>query len=108
MALATLHISSDEFYDLCPVEFTHAMTIIDKQQEQQFKTSMEVARFLAVHLWNSSERSLKKPEFTAQKLIPFTWDKEVEKEPQSMNDMLNTMLGVAARGNAAAKRKSKG
>lgn len=63
-------------------------------------------RFLAMHIWNSSGRSLKRQEWDVTKLIPFDWDRQVVKK-QTMEEMLSTMYGIASQQNAYVRNLEK-
>lgn len=110
MALAILGISADDFYDLCPVEYATAIEIkqdIENRKQENFvKTTMEAARFVAVHIWNSAGRSLKRQQFDPKKLIPLSWDKQ-ERHQQTPQEMMATMFSIAANQNATIRKLEK-
>lgn len=78
---------------MTPAEFHYAMEAHSTYENSQYKTKMEVARFLATHLWNSAGKSLKRSQFDPRKLIPFGWDVEVKKA-QTMDEMKSVMFGL--------------
>ncbi|MFP4047477.1 MAG: hypothetical protein ACLFT4_06925, partial [Bacteroidales bacterium] len=79
---------------MTPVEFHYSMEAHSIYENEQFKVKMEVARFLATHVWNSAGKSLKKKEFNPRKLIPFDWDKPIIREKQTMEEMKSVMFGL--------------
>lgn len=91
---------------MTPVEFTHAIKYITKEEEEHYKIQMEASRFLAMHMWNSAGKSMKRPEWDVQKLIPFTWDRQVVKK-QTVQEMMSTMFGIASQQNAYVKQMEK-
>ena len=90
-------MSINEFYELTPVEFDEALkaltTLMTKDHERNFKTSMEVARYLAVHIWNSAGKSLKHPIRNIQEAFPFSWE---EQKSQTIEEMTQAVRGIAA------------
>lgn len=59
------------------------------------KSRMEAARFVAVHVWNSAGKSMKRGQFDPHKLLPFPWDYKAPKPKQSVQQLKSTMMGIA-------------
>lgn len=91
---------------MAPVEFANAVEAYQTRENNQFRADMEVARFLATHIWNSSGRTLKKNEFNPRKLIPFE-DDPVEKKQQSVEEMKSIMMGITKTQNLREEQKEK-
>lgn len=78
------------------------------RQELFVRTVFEAARLVAVHIWNSSGKTLKRQQFDPKKLIPFSWDKQdALKTKQSTQQMLATMLSIASQQNAHVRQVEK-
>jgi len=92
MAIATLGISSEEFYDLDAVEFYNALKVISENRRAQSRESYEVARFGAVQIINM-ELMLKgrNPIQDPADYVSFIWEKKKEKG-QSLEDMKKQVL----------------
>lgn len=76
-----------------------------KQENEDFKATMEAARFVSTHVWNAAGKSLKKNEFDPVKLLPFGWDKPKQKEVQSADEMKDFMFGIAKTQNKRVEKK---
>jgi len=79
---------------MTPIEFHYSMEAHSTYENAQFRTKMEVARFVATHLWNSAGKSLKKKQFNPKKLIPFDWDEPEVRKEQTMEEMKSIMFGL--------------
>jgi hypothetical protein len=106
IAIAVLHLSTEEFYELAPIEFKYAIKIVNEREKEQFKTKYEVARYLARHIWNSAGRSLKKGyEYKEPKEVGlFNWEVEEKlQEKQTPEEIKGGLLRIF--GGAVKKKK---
>lgn len=101
MAIAKLHITPEEFYELTVIEFKYAMKVIQDEELAQYKTKYEVARYLARHIWNSAG-VLKKLFDEPKDVGLFGW--EIQKEQrellhkhQTVDQMKRQLLRIAKR-----------
>lgn len=84
----------------------------EKKQEdkdvQKFRTSWEVSRYLAKHIWNSQGRTLKRLFKKDTDFEKFYWEVEerVNKKQQSQSEMKTILMGFAAGLKTIKKKKS--
>lgn len=105
LGLAKFGLSVLEFYEYTPREFSHALKIKEQEETAQYRTTMEAARLVAVNVWNSAGKSLKKAVADPTKLVPLPWDKERVPKKQSAEDMLAIVKTLAVRQNSKFKDK---
>ena len=102
-------MSVDGFYDLTPIEFKHAMKVVNEDSLDRFKTQYEVSRYLAYHIWNSAGKTLKGNGLSKVSDVGlFSWEADAKlKEQQSQDDIKNTLLGFAKRMNKSFSKNKK-
>lgn len=106
MALAKLHIGVDEFYGLTPIEFKYAIKFINDDVSANFKTTYEAARYVVYHIWNSAGKSLKQLYKEPKEVGLFDWETEEQVfRQQTVEEMKNTLFGIAASFNGKKNRK---
>lgn len=105
LGLAKFGLSVQQFYEYTPREFSHALKIKGQEETNTYRTAMEAARLVAVNVWNSAGKSLKKTEEDPTKLVPLPWDKERAPKKQSAEDMLAIARTLAIRQNSKFKEK---
>lgn len=113
-AMAALHISSEEFFDMAPVEFYYAIKALGEQRESEFRQQLVIARTQAYMIINGQvgmkkEWLLKSP----QELGLFHWEEgydKVEKKEvqrQSLEEMKTVLMDIVTKHNEQiAKRES--
>jgi hypothetical protein len=76
ICVSTFGLSSNEFYDLTPIEYKYAIITTNNREESLFKLRYEIARFIAKHIWNAAGKSLKKGKYlkTGKEVEPFYWE----------------------------------
>jgi len=102
-AVARLGVTPSEFYEMTPSEFYTSMAFKAQMEKEEYKSKMEAARYIATHVWNASQRSLKKTQMDPTKLLPFAWDKK-EKPKQSIAAMKSILVGLTHRQNKKTER----
>lgn len=120
MAIAYLGLTVDDFNDLTPKEFDEALKAWYKLKNQESQTNIrvqyEVARFLAVQIWNSAGKMLKSDIKSPKEFFPFPWDNEDQEEghvkesgKQSIDEMKMQfyLIAQAFKGNKELKTKPK-
>lgn len=107
MAVSRLGITPAEFYEMTPSEFYTALSIKADMEMEEMRVQFEAARYVATHVWNASERPLKKPELDPTKLLPFAWDKKRKPTKQTPQQMLSVMMGIASRNNKNLQKNGK-
>lgn len=106
LAVAKLSIPVDAFYDMTPREFYYALKAKMNEEDNQFKSMMEAARFISMNIWNSAGKSLKKSITDPKKLLPFPWDKIAIKK-QSAEEMKSILMGIARDQNRYVEEQEK-
>ena len=81
---------------MAPIEFFKALEAKNEILREDYKTQMEAARFIVVHIWNSRNKELRQPEYDPQKFYPFPWEKDIqEHKKQSTQEMKGILEGLA-------------
>lgn len=94
IAVAKLGLTVDAFYDMTPREFFFALKAKTQEEDNNFKSMMEAARYISLNIWNSAGKSLKRAETDPKKLLPLPWDKITVKK-QSVEEMKSILMGIA-------------
>lgn len=103
MAIATLGISSEEFYDLSPVEFYYALQHASEHRRAQSRELYEISRFGAVIMANAY---LGKHGYTtAQDCVQFEWEKKVIPKKQSVDEMKAVIMTIGRANKAEFKKR---
>ena len=93
IAIATLHISASEFFDLSPIEFYYGMKAVGDRREEEYHVRYEVARYMAVNIINLTSQILKEPFRDHRDLTRFPWEKK--DEPQSQEKVVEQAMIMA-------------
>ncbi|MFA6336268.1 MAG: hypothetical protein WCX48_12105 [Bacteroidales bacterium] len=88
-AIAKLHISAFEFYDLVPVEFIHAIEVYNETCKNDIQTQYEVARWQTCHMYNMQGKIVKNCIQNVKDIEKFPWEQHVV---QTMEDMKLKLL----------------
>ena len=104
VAVAQLGISIDEFYEMTPREFHFALESLREYRQAHSRELYEIARY---QTWLGVRHKYKPVLNSPTKLGKFDWESGVEQQVQSMEQMKNTMLGIATAHNASLKKKGK-
>ena len=93
--MATLGVSSEEFFDLSPVEFYYALKTTREFRRAASKEAYEIAREQAVWIINYTSTRLKDPFKSPTDMVKFVWENEPNKEKQSVDDMKRAITRIA-------------
>ena len=99
-------MSVDGFYDLTPIEFKYALKSVREREMDAYKTTYEVARYIAYQVWNSAGRSLKQLYKEPKEVGLFGWESEEQLyRQQSVEEIKNTLFGIASSFNKDKKKR---
>jgi len=98
MAIAALGITSEEFYDMSPVEFYYAIQAVSEQRQNvqmaDTRERYEMMRLQTVLLINHQiGREVRYQYKNVEDLIKFRWEEGISKK-QSVDEMKRTLLGI--------------
>ena len=98
IALSRLHINTEAFYALTPIEFDYALKDINNEMKANQRLPYEVARFMLMHQWNMQGRFLKHKMKRVQDVTMFTWEQEENEKgsEQSVTTMKTKLLNIYA------------
>ena len=106
IAISHLYTSVDGFYDLTPLEFKYALRSVRERETDVYKTTYEVARYIAYHIWNSAGKSLKQLYKEPKEVGRFGWEAEDQLfRQQSVDEIKNTLFVIAESFNGRKKKK---
>lgn len=93
--MGSLGLRSDEFYDLSPREFWHAMNAFGEVKMMESRNRFEVARYNAVAIINYTSTILKERIKDERKVFPLPWDAPIAPEEQSPEQLLEAGKHIA-------------
>lgn len=91
LAVAELHVTSEEFFDLSPAEFYYALRVVGKNKTAEYRARMVAARLTGVLVINSNPY-LKTTIDDPRKVVTFPWEEELG----GVGDMRNSVMAIAA------------
>lgn len=92
IAIAYLHLTVFEFYDLTPKEFKKALDWYNKEQVERVHLMYEVARFTLKHQWNMAGKQLKHALKKVEDVEVFPWEQNNSKLVTMSNEQMATAL----------------
>jgi hypothetical protein len=90
---------------LTPIEFHYALQDSNKENDAAVKIQYEVARYIAMHVWNSAGKSLTTYLDSPQKLGIFSWETIPVTKAQTVDEMRSEMIRIAEFFNPKKKKR---